>query len=97
MIYVNMGSSLSRHNFSSQVGFGSIQQDLFGDICIIHFTCLKQLTAEGSCTIFTECEADCDCELIPVLMSSVLSMKKSLKSWANVFNLIYEEIAEVLG
>ena len=86
-----MGSSSSMHIFSSQVGIGSISQDLFGDICIIRFTSScetgvnvsKQLTAEGSCTIFTECEADCDCELIPDLMSSILSMKKSLKSWAN--------------
>ena len=99
-----MGSSLSRHNFSSHVGIGSISQDLFGDICIICFisSCetwvdvSKQLTTEGSGTIFTECEADYDCELIPVLMSSVLSMKKWLKSCSNVFSLIYEEVAEVL-
>ena len=45
----------------------------------------KQLTDEGSGTIFTECEADCDCELIPFLLSSILFMKKSLKSWANFF------------
>ena len=45
----------------------------------------KQLTDEGSGTIFTECEADCDCELIPFLMASLLLMKKSLKSWDNFF------------
>ena len=46
---------------------------------------VKQLTTEGSGTIFTEYEADCDCELIPVIMSSILFMKKSLKSCANFF------------
>lgn len=92
MIFVNMGSSSSRHNFSSQVGIGSISQDLFGDLCIIRFTSSseavvkvsKQVTAVGwSGSIFPECESDCGWELIPVLMSSILLMKKSLKSWAS--------------
>ena len=58
---------------------------------------VSELTAEGSGTIFTESEADCDCELIPVLMSSILSMKKSLKSWANFFeDLLVGRIASLV-